>query len=621
MHQSLPCQRSRSQLGEITKPRYNRQMNPRPLALAALAALMACVDHARPNAGKTPAAVAEAPVAAAAPPVRFPADWPFPQGAAAPKGAHGMVVSANGLATKVGVDVLASGGNAVDAAVATAFALAVAFPTAGNIGGGGFLVARVGGRPYALDFREVAPAAATRDMYLGPDGKPTRDSREGWRSVGVPGSVAGLWEAWHSLGSKHKTWPELLAPAIELAERGFVVDAAFAGTLDWVKERLAKFPASAALFLPNGAPPALGATWRDPELAAVLRRISELGPPGFYEGPVAETLARAMKEAGGLITQSDLQSYRAKWRQPIEFRYRDRLAIGMPPPSSGGVTMAMIAHLLAGFDVRALGWHSAEQVHLAAEAMRRAFAARNAKLGDPDFVKMPLDQLLSNEWAQGQRATIRMDCATPTKELFPSIPGPSGDGPHTTHLSVVDGQDAVAITTTLNAWYGSDVTVPGLGFLLNDEMDDFAAVPGTANMFGLVQGEPNAIAPGKRMLSSMSPTIVVGPSGNVELVLGAAGGSRIITAVFEELSNALDFGMDAADSVRAPRFHQQDSPDVLFLEPHGLPADVVLTLHQMGHETKEVEHLADAPAIGLAGAQLWQGAAEPRREGSLALGL
>jgi gamma-glutamyltranspeptidase/glutathione hydrolase len=307
----------------------------------------------------------------------------------------------------------------------------------------------------------------------------------------------------------------------------------------------------------------------------------------------------------------------------------------MPPPSSGGVTMAMIAHLLAGYDVHALGWHSAPQVHLAAEAMRRAFAARNAKLGDPDFVKMPVEELMSPGWAQAQAATIRMDRATPTKELFPAIPTESGGGPHTTHLSVVDAQgNAVALTTTLNAWYGSGVTVPGLGFLLNDEMDDFATVPGTANMFGLVQGEPNAIAPGKRMLSSMSPSIVLAPGrGDVELVLGAAGGSRIITAVFEELSNVLDFGMDAADAVRAPRFHQQDSPDVLFLEPHALPDDVVRALRQLGHDTKEVEHLADAPAIGraravsdagaaAAGQPLgpWLGAAEPRRDGSLALG-
>jgi gamma-glutamyltranspeptidase/glutathione hydrolase len=532
-----------------------------------------------------------------------------------------MVTTDAALATKVGVDVMTSGGNAVDAAVATAFALAVVFPTAGNVGGGGFMVARVGGKSYALDFRETAPAAATRDMYLGADGKPTRDSRDGWRSSGVPGSVAGLWEAWHELGSKSKTWAELLAPAIALADRGFTVDTAFAKTIAIVGPRLAKYPGSASLFLPNGAPPVAGTVWRDPDLAGVLRRVAEKGPTGFYEGLVAEAIARAMKDAGGLITQADLRAYRAKWRTPVEYEYRGRKIVGMPPPSSGGVTMAMIAHVLEGWDLRSAGWHSADDVHLTAEAMRRAFAARNAKLGDPDFVKNPVDELLSERWASDQRATIVRDRATPTRELFPNLASSSGGGPHTTHMSFVDPDgNAVAMTTTVNLWYGSGVTVPGLGFVMNDEMDDFASVPGTANAFGLVQGEPNAIGPGKRMLSSMSPTIVLGPNGGVELVLGAAGGSRIITTVFEELSNATDFGMDAADAVRAPRFHQQDMPDVLFLEPRALPDDVRRALEAMGHETKETEHLADAPAIGRS-VGLWVGAAEPRRDGSLALGL
>lgn len=531
-----------------------------------------------------------------------------------------MVTSDAALASKVGSEVLASGGNAVDAAVATALALAVVFPTAGNVGGGGFLVARVGGKSYALDFRETAPAAATRDMYLGPDGGPTRESRDGWRSAGVPGSVAGLWEAWHTLGSHRKSWSELCAPAIDLAERGFPVDAAFAKTVDLVRARLAKYPASAALFLPSGAPPPAGTTWRDPDLAGLLRRVAQDGPRAFYEGPVADTIGRAVKEGGGLITVDDLKAYRAQWRPPVEYEYRGRHVVGVPPPSSGGVTMAMIAHVLSGLDVKALGWHSAAHVHVVAEAMRRAFAARNAKLGDPDFVHNPMDELLSERWAAEQRATIRMDRATPTAELFPHVAAGAAGGPHTTELAVVDAAgDAVALTTTVNAWYGSGVTVPGLGFVLNDEMDDFATVPGTANMFGLVQGEPNAIAPGKRMLSSMSPTIVLDGAGAVQLVLGAAGGSMIITTVFEELSNAVDFGMSAADAVRAPRFHHQDLPDLLLLEPHALADDVLQTLQRMGHATKEFEHIADAPGIGRAGA-LWEGVGEPRRAGSLAVG-
>ncbi|MDP9151539.1 MAG: gamma-glutamyltransferase, partial [Myxococcota bacterium] len=544
-----------------------------------------------------------------------------PQGQPSPHSARAMVTSDAALATRVGVEMLAQGGNAIDAAVATAFALAVVFPTAGNIGGGGFLVARVADRSYALDFRETAPSAATRDMYVGTDGKLLPDSRDGWRSAGVPGSVAGLWEAWHTLGSKTKTWRDILAPAIELAERGFVVDDAFANTISLVRARLAKDPASAALFLPGGAPPALATTWRDPDLAGILRRIADEGPAGFYDGAVAELIARSMKSAGGLVTREDLRGYRAKWREPIDYQYRGRHLVGMPPPSSGGLTMAMIAHLLEGWDLHAAGWHSAATVHLTAEAMRRAFAARNAKLGDPDFVKNPVPELLSEAWTRQQRATIRPDRATPTEELFPKPQSRSPEGPHTTHLAVVDSQgNAAALTTTLNAWYGSGVTVPGGGFVLNDEMDDFASIPGTANMFGLVQGEPNAIAPGKRMLSSMSPTIALGADGSVELVLGAAGGSRIITTVFEELSNVIDFGMGASDAVRAPRFHQQDAPDVLFLEPRALDPTVRQALEQMGHVTKEVEHLADAPAIGR-DRGLWEGAAEPRRQGSLALGL
>ena len=565
--------------------------------------------------------VPPAPPVVAGPPPVFPPDWPYHAGAPAPHGARGMVVTDCAIGTRVGQEVLASGGNAVDAAVATAFALAVAFPTAGNLGGGGFLVARTGGKNYALDFRETAPAAATRDMYLGPDGKPTRESRQGWKSVGVPGSVAGLWEAWHTLGSKNKTWPELLAPAIDLAERGFVVDAPFAEGIQYLQERLAKFPASALLFLPNGRPPMTGTTWRDPSLGSVLRRIAAEGPAGFYQGPIAETLAKAMQDNGGLVTAEDLKGYQAKWRTPMEFDYRGRHIVGMPPPSSGGLTMAMIAHILEGWDLRPLGWHSPTHVHLVAEAMRRAFAARNAKLGDPDFVKNPVDELLSDAWAKEQRGTIKLDRATSTHELFPNIITGASSGPHTTNFVVVDPDgNAVALTTTLNAWFGSGVTVPGLGFVLNDEMDDFATVPGKANMFGLQQGEPNAIQPGKRMLSSMAPTLVLDAHGNVDVALGAAGGSRIITAVFEELSNVVDFGMNVSDAVRAPRFHQQDSPDSIYLEPHGLPADVVTALHAMGHATNEVEHLADAPGLGRERG-LWLGGPEPRREGGLGLGL
>jgi gamma-glutamyltranspeptidase/glutathione hydrolase len=531
-----------------------------------------------------------------------------------------MVVSDAREATKVGVDVLARGGNAIDAAVATAFALAVVYPMAGNIGGGGFMVARMGGSAYALDFRETAPAAATRDMYRGGASGPTSDSREGWRSAGVPGSVAGLWEAWRTLGSKRIGWTALVEPAIRLAEGGFPVSQALVDTIGTMRARLVKYPASASLFLRSGSPPLLGSTWRDADLAQVLRRISNDGPSGFYEGPVAAAIAQAMAENGGLITAQDLRGYSAKWRAPIEFDYRRHVVIGMPPPSSGGVTLAMIAHVLQPWSLRTVGWHSAGHIHLVAEAMRRAFVARNARLGDPDYVANPLEALLSEAWARRQRATIRMDRATATANL-PSVPGSSPtEGPHTTHLSVVDAAgNAVALTTTINDWFGSGVTIPGLGFLLNDEMDDFASAPGEANMFGLVQGEPNCIAPGKRMLSSMSPTIVLTPAGDTDLLLGAAGGSKIITTVFQELSNAVDFGLNATEAVDAPRFHQQDLPDLLLVEPHGIEEGVLRQLEAMGHVVRTINVIGDGPAIGRAPSG-WEGAAEPRRQGSLASG-
>jgi gamma-glutamyltranspeptidase / glutathione hydrolase len=543
-----------------------------------------------------------------------PEPWPYEKPVVV-RGTKGMVVSDNAIATNVGKDVLAAGGNAVDAAVATAFALAVAYPTAGNIGGGGFAVTKIKGDVRALDFRETAPAAATRDMYLGPDGKPKPDAVDGIKSVGVPGSVAGLWELHKTLGSKKKTWAELLAPAIALAENGLIVDAGFAYTLEQAGKRLKKHPASIALFFPNGAPLAKGSTWKNPELATVLKRI-EKGPAGFYEGPTAAAIVAQMKEEGGIVTLDDLKKYKAKWRKPLEFTYRGHKVTSMPPPSSGGVTLAMIAHILEGFDIGKNGFQSPEALHYTFESMRRAYAARNAKLGDPDFVKMPLDELLGKQWADAQRATIKPDTATPSSEIATSTATPSGM--HTTHFSVVDAAgDVVSLTTTINFWYGSGVTVKGGGFVLNNEMDDFAAVPGTANGFGLVQGEANAVAPGKRMLSSMAPSIVTGPDGKVLLVLGGAGGPTIITAVFQELSNVVDFGLDMGAATSAPRFHMQHLPDEVIFEKSGLKDATAERLRAMGYKMTERGHLADAPAIGRNGAE-WIGVAEPRRIDGLA---
>ncbi|MBL9108664.1 MAG: gamma-glutamyltransferase [Myxococcales bacterium] len=534
------------------------------------------------------------------------------------RSARGMVVSDEARATAVGRDVLARGGNAADAAVALAFALAVTFPTAGNIGGGGFAVASVGGKAHALDFRETAPGRATRDMYKGKDGKPTEDAQLGIRSAGVPGAVAGLYELFVKLGSGTIPFRELVAPAVALARDGFVVDRAFLETLERGGDRLRTHPASSALYFPGGKPPELGSTFRNARLAETLERIGREGPRGFYEGETARAIAEQMKAEGGLVTLDDLSGYRAKWRTPIETRYRGRTVVTMPPPSSGGVTLAMMTHILEAYDLGKLGYGTAETTGLVAEAMRRAFAARNAKLGDPDFVKIDTATLLSDAWANEQRKTITLGRATPSSAI-PS--GPSEpSAPHTTHFSVVDARgDAVSLTTTINFWFGSGVTVEKAGFLLNDEMDDFAAVPGAPNGFGLVQGELNAIAPGKRMLSSMTPTIVRDADGRIELVLGAAGGPTIITAVLQELVDVVDHGRTIVDAVAAPRIHMQHLPDRVDHEPRSFDASTRERLLGMGYVLGERPRIADAPAIGRLGG-VWVGVAEPRRLGGAAAG-
>ena len=579
----------------------------RAYALVVLALVACQKPDAAPAPMPAPSPVATA--SSAAP------KWPYAP-TATPTSDQGMVVTDEAKATRVGRDVLTKGGNAVDAAVAIAFTLAVTFPTAGNIGGGGFAVLRHGADVKALDFRETAPAAATRDMYLGKDGKPTEDSHSGIRSVGVPGSVAGLHEMHQKYGKL--PWAELLAPAIAYAKDGFDVDDAFLDTLGKAQKTLAKHPVSAATFLPGGQPPAKGSKFVNAPLAVVLARIAKEGPKGFYQGPTAAGLVAQMKADGGLITPADLGAYRAKWREPITFTYRGKKVVSMPPPSSGGITMALMAHILDGYDLKAKGFQSPETLHFTFEAMRRAFAARNMRLGDPDFVKMPVESMLSETWAKDQRATIDPVRATPSSTI-PSGAA-SGNGPHTTHFSVVDAQgDAVALTTTVNHWFGSGVTVKDGGYVLNNEMDDFASVPGEANGFGLVQGEANAIAPGKRMLSSMSPTLVFDEAGAVQLVLGAAGGPTIITAVFQELSNVLDFGLAIDAAVDAPRFHMQHLPDQVSFEHDGLAPSTADALKAAGYELKEREHLADAPGIGRRGAT-WLGVAEPRRLGALAAG-
>lgn len=528
----------------------------------------------------------------------------------------GMVTSDAPLATAVGARVLAGGGNAVDAAVATAFTLAVVYPEAGNIGGGGFMVVRMAdGTTAALDFRETAPAAASPDMYLDERGEVSDRSVTGHMASGVPGSVAGLWAAHRRFGTR--PWSDLVAPAVALAEEGFLIDDRFAGSVAGEAARLARFEASARLFLPDGRPLRAGARWRNPELAEVLRRIAGEGPAGFYQGETARLIEAEMRRGGGIIDREDLAGYAPAWREPVRFEYRGHTVLSMPPPSSGGITLAMIANILEGYDLGGLGWHSPRAIHLTAEAMRRAFADRNHYLGDPDFIDMPRDRLVSESYAAERRRSIT-DRATPSAAVSPGG-GTDGEGDHTTHFSIVDDRgNAVALTTTVNFLFGSAVTVTGAGFVLNDEMDDFTAKPGEPNAFGLVQGEANAIAPGKRMLSAMAPTIVLGPDGEPRLITGARGGPRIITGVFQVISNVLDYGMEIDEAVRGSRIHHQHLPDVLFYEPGGLAPGTVAALEARGHTVRERDgYIGNAPSI-LRRNGLWAGVPDPRTGGMAA---
>ena len=527
---------------------------------------------------------------------------------------HGMVATDAALATNVGVQMMKSGGNAADAAVATAFAMAVVYPEAGNIGGGGFIVAHFSnGNDAALDFREVAPLKATRDMYVDANGDVTKKSLI---ASGVPGSVAGLWEFHKRYGTK--PWRQVLHPAIELAKNGFIVDEHFAHAIA-NDARLKNFAGSSKLLLPNGAPPVVGSRWRNPELAATLQRIAEHGRDGFYKGQTADLIVAEMQRGGGLITHEDLAAYQPKWRSPIEFDYRGHHVVAMPPASSGGITLAIMCNILDGYDLKSLGARSAARYHLVAEASRRAFADRNQLLGDPDFVHIPTDMLLSSQYAAQQRATISPDHATPSAEIRPGL-GQVLEGTQTTHMSFVDGAgNAVALTTTLNELFGSAVAVSGGGFMLNDEMDDFTSKVGVPNMFGLVQGAANAIAPGKRMLSAMTPTIVLGHDGKPLLITGARGGPRIISAVYQIMSNVLDHDMTLPDAVVMPRIHMQHLPDILYHERNAFDAVTRDSLEKMGyHVALRDGYIGAAPTLLRIGSH-WTGMADPR-SGGLAAG-
>ena len=499
----------------------------------------------------------------------------------------GMVVAQEPLAADVGVAVLKSGGNAVDAAVAIGFALAVTFPYAGNLGGGGFMLIRMAdGRTTFIDFRERAPRKASHDMYLDASGNATKDSELGWRAAGVPGTVRGLELALKKYCTK--PWAELLQPAIHLAASGFPISYWQMRSFKANADPFSQFPASKRIFLKGGSFYDWNENFQQSDLARTLERIARHGAKEFYEGETAHILAREMEKNGGLITLDDLREYQAVERKPIEGDYKGYHIITSPPPSSGGVGILQMLGMLDGTGYEKSKAGSATAYHYLAEVMRRFYADRNEYLGDPDFVKNPIAAMLDPAYIRARRDSIDPVNATPSDQIRPGLPAGAAEGSDTTHYSIADEQgNVVAVTYTLNNAYGSKVTVPGLGFLLNDEMDDFAAKPGTPNLFGLVQGEVNSIAPGRRPLSSMVPTMVLKDSKPF-LVLGAPGGSRIITAVLHVMLNVLDFGMNIQDAIDFPRIHHQWKPDQLDFE-QGVSPDTVALLEKAGYHTEEAK--------------------------------
>lgn len=550
-----------------------------------------------------------------------------PPDTAGVRAAHAMVVAGQPDAARVGLDVLRDGGNAVDAAVATGFALAVTLPNAGNVGGGGFLLVRFAdGTATSLDFREVAPAAATRTMFVDPlTRRPRPDlSTRGHLSVGVPGTVAGLLEAHEKWGSLPLA--RLLAPAIRLAEEGHALSDYQANLLNRYRENFAATESARGYFTrPDSTRYEGGERWVQRDLARVLKRIRDGGRDGFYAGETADLIVAEMQRGGGLITHEDLRNYRPVERVPIYGTYRGHRVITMAPPSSGGIALLQMLRAVEPYPLRALGWHSPAHVHLFAETMRRAFADRSHWLGDPAFVDVPAEALVDADYVRTRMGSFDPDTVSSSLAVgHGTPPGVGREGSETTHYSIVDeAGNAVALTYTINDYFGSKVAVGGAGFLLNDEMDDFAAAPGQPNLWGLVQGENNAVRGGARPVSSMTPTIIEDPDGRLFMVVGSPGGSRIITTVFQTVTNVLDFGMPVAEAVAAPRFHHQWLPETLEVE-RGLPGATLDALHGKGWDVEPVSPFGAADAIivryGLDGQPTLYGAADPRRVDDTAVG-
>ncbi|MGU7768586.1 gamma-glutamyltransferase [Burkholderia sp. MR1-5-21] len=499
---------------------------------------------------------------------------------------NGMVVSSQHLASEIGVEIMKEGGNAVDAAVAVGYAQAVTNPCCGNIGGGGFMTIHLAdGRDRFINFRETAPAAASANMYLDTSGNVRPgESLYGYRAVGVPGTVAGLDLAQRKYGNL--TRKQVMAPAIRLARDGFILTRGDTDILDTTVQRFKSDPEAARIFLrPDGTPLQPGDRLVQKDLARTLERIAAQGPEAFYRGDIPKIVEAASKQAGGVITAGDFASYRAEDMDPLKCTYRGYEFISAPPPSSGGVTLCETLNVLEGYDLRKLGYHSASALHYMSEAMRHAYEDRNTLLGDPNFISNPVDKLTSKEYAAEIRKRISGDVATASVDVQPGLG--VHEKPETTHYSIIDrAGNAVSTTYTVNGRFGAVVIPPGTGFFLNDEMDDFTVKVGAQNLFGLVQGTRNAIAPGKRPLSSMAPTIVK-KDGKVFMVVGSPGGSRIITITLQTVLNVIDYGMTPQDAVAAPRIHQQWLPDEVYYETYGLSPDTLAIMRNMGYKMVE----------------------------------
>jgi len=500
------------------------------------------------------------------------------------EGANGMVVSAHRLASKTGVEVLKNGGNAIDAAVAVGYALAVVYPTAGNLGGGGFMTIRFkDGKSTFLDFRERAPLAAQKDMYLDAAGNPVPDaSTDSYLAVGVPGSVAGFELAREKYGSKERE--ELIAPAIRLARDGFELTQGDIASLEEGNERLAKDPAAARIFLPQGRPLRVGERLLQEDLANSLQAIASRGSKAFYQEDIADFIVQASQNNGGILSKQDFTGYKVRELEPVQCSYRGYQIVSSPPPSSGGLVICEILNVLEGYPLAQMGFGSAEASRLMVEAMRHAFVDRNSALGDPDFVKNPVEKLVSKEYAAEIRSRINPHRATESASLTPQNFSESSE---TTHYSIIDKEgNAVAVTYTLNGAFGTAKVAEGTGILLNNEMDDFTVKVGVANLYGLIQGQANAIEPRKTPLSSMSPT-VLSKDGKPFMVIGSPGGSRIITITLEAIINVIDHGMNIQEAIDAPRIHHQWLPDVVHIEPRALSPDTTHILSGMGYRIKE----------------------------------